>query len=248
MAERNRPLYAVLIDADNISATHAGGILKEVTRFADPALRKVYGDWSSSALGSWKGEILKHGLVAHQETANTKGKNASDIGLVIDAMDILHGGRLDGFVLVSSDGDFTRLASRIREHGLDVVGMGMRKAPVSFVKACQKFIYLDNLDSSEFDTGEKPAASKTVEASRELSGHKKENPAKAVPLIKRAINKNNSEEEWISLSHLGSTIQADNPDFDARTYGKQKLSDLIKDLKEFKLKEFDGQLKARRAD
>src|SRR5688572_19650440 len=114
---RDRPLYAVLIDADNIPAKYAEAILKEITSFGEPALRRVYADWSRSGLSAWSERILDLGLTAHQETMNTRGKNASDIGLVIDAMDILHSGRFDGFVLVSSDSDFTRLASRIREAG-----------------------------------------------------------------------------------------------------------------------------------
>jgi extradiol dioxygenase family protein len=124
MSKRDTALLAVLIDADNIPARHAQAILKEITSFGEPALRRVYGDWSSGQLKQWADKTMELGLVAHQQSANTKGKNASDIGLVIDAMDILHTGRFDGFVLVSSDSDFTRLASRIREDGLDVIGIG----------------------------------------------------------------------------------------------------------------------------
>lgn len=236
MADRDRPLYAVLIDADNIPAKYAGEILKEVTGFAEPALRKVYGDWSSKALTNWKGEVRQHGLVAYQETSNTTGKNASDIGLVIDAMDILHGGRLDGFVLVSSDSDFTRLASRIREHGLDVVGMGMRKAPVSFVNACQRFIYLDNLESDE------------KEPAPEGKAPTKENPTKAIPMIRKAMEKIDPDGEWYPLGLLGQHVQRANPDFDARNYGKAKLSELIKSLHAFEMKSKDGNLQVRRTD
>ena len=119
MPQPDRKLYAVLIDADNIPAKHAGAILKEITTFGEPALRRVYGDWSSDRLNSWTKVVRDLGLVAHQHTSNTKGKNASDIGLVIDAMDILHSGRFDGFVLISSDSDFTRLASRIRRQAAE---------------------------------------------------------------------------------------------------------------------------------
>ena len=124
MLTKNRTLYAVLIDADNIPAKHAGPILKEIAKFGELALRRVYGDWSNEKLRAWAKTVREYGLVAHQETANTKGKNASDIGLVIDAMDILHAGRFDGFVLVSSDSDFTALANRIREQGVEVIGSG----------------------------------------------------------------------------------------------------------------------------
>ena len=128
MSNGARPLYAVLIDADNIPAKYAEAILKEITTFGEPALRRVYGDWSSGRLNSWTKAVRDLGLVAHQESANTVGKNASDIGLVIDAMDILHTGRFDGFVLVSSDSDFTALAKRVREQGMDVIGVGAMSA------------------------------------------------------------------------------------------------------------------------
>ena len=138
----DRNLLAVLIDADNIPAKYAESILKEINRYGEPALRRVYGDWSSDRLGAWKKEVVNLGLVANQETANTKGKNASDIGLVIDAMDILHTGRFDGFVLVSSDSDFTALANRLREDGVEVIGIGEDKAPVSLRNVCNRFILI----------------------------------------------------------------------------------------------------------
>ena len=130
MPREGTKLLAVLIDADNVSAHAAEAILREITAYGEPSLRRVYGDWSSQALAAWKKVALDLGLVMHQQSANTKGKNASDIGLVIDAMDILHGGKFDGFVLVSSDSDFTRLASRIREDGLEVIGIGDDRTPV----------------------------------------------------------------------------------------------------------------------
>lgn len=244
MAERDRPLYAVLIDADNVPARYADGILKEVTSFAEPALRKVYGDWSGTKLNGWKKVLGEHGLVAYQETANTKQKNASDIGMVIDAMDILHGGRLDGFVLVSSDSDFTRLASRIREHGLDMIGMGAKKTPPSFVNACQRFIYLENL----VDTETKPEDDKASASSSEEVSGKKENPTKAIPIIIRAMDKINSDDDWYALGPLGQYIVRDNPDFDPRTYGKKKLSDLVQGLNRFETKKINNQLHVRRVD
>lgn len=235
MPERNLPRYAVLIDADNVPAKYASHLIEEIASFGEPALRRVYGDWTSARLANWKKAVQGLGLVAYQETANTTGKNASDIGLVIDAMDILHSGRLDGFVLVSSDSDFTRLASRIREHGLDVIGLGERKAPTSFVKACQRFIYLENLlETPASETGEKAA--------------KKENPTKAIPIIRRAMDNISNDEEWYPLGQLGQYIQVESPDFDTRTYGHAKLSDLLKALKVFEIKKLDGQLQVRRLD
>lgn len=235
MAERDRPLYAVLIDADNIPAKYAGAILKEITTFGEPALRRVYGDWSSSRLNNWSKVVHELGLVAHQETANTTGKNASDIGLVIDAMDILHSGRFDGFVLVSSDSDFTSLANRVREQGLDVIGVGEAKTPESLRNVCNRFILLENI----IDEPAPAAKGKTAG---------KQDPTKAIPLIVRAMEKINSDDDWYTLGQLGQYITRDNPDFDPRTYGKRKLSELISGLSRFETKKIGTQLHVRRVD
>ena len=234
---RDRPLYAVLIDADNIPAKYAEAILKEVTSFGEPALRRVYADWSRTGLSAWADRILDLGLVAHQETANTKGKNASDIGLVIDAMDILHSGRFDGFVLVSSDSDFTRLASRIREAGLDVIGIGEAKTPRALQNVCNRFVTLENIVDEE---PEKPGAA--------AKPSKKKSPTEAIPLILRAMDKIGAEDDWVALGPLGQYITADNPAFDVRTYGKTKLSDLVRELKRFETRKQGGQLEVRRVD
>lgn len=236
MAQRDRPLLAVLIDADNIPAKFAEAILKEITTLGEPALRRVYADWSSGALRNWSDKVLELGLVAHQETANTKGKNASDIGLVIDAMDILHAGRFDGFVLVSSDSDFTRLASRIREEGLDVFGIGEGKAPESLRNVCNRFILIENLI-------EEPAEQK-----QPGTASTKRKPQDALPLILTAMEKMEQEDDWVALGALGSTIVAAVPDFDTRTYGKRKLSELIGDIKRLETRKEGNQLMVRRRD
>lgn len=239
MPDRDRPLYAVLIDADNIPARFAGPILKEITSFGEPALRRVYGDWSSGQLRNWSETVREHGLVAHQETANTKGKNASDIGLVIDAMDILHTGRFDGFVLVSSDSDFTALANRIREQGLDVIGIGEGKAPESLRNVCNRFILIENLVDEPAMAGK----------GRQTAASSKLPPKDAIPLILNAMDKIPQEDEWYALGQLGQYIVADNPDFDTRTYGKRKLSDLLAVLKRFEIKQGAGnQSLVRRVD
>ncbi|SIO51690.1 OST-HTH/LOTUS domain-containing protein [Rhodovulum sp. ES.010] len=238
MPDSKPPLLAVLIDADNIPARYAEAILKEITSFGEPALRRVYGDWSSDRLKPWAEKVMALGLVAHQETANTKGKNASDIGLVIDAMDILHSGRFDGFVLVSSDSDFTRLASRIREHGLDVIGIGESKAPVSLRNVCNRFVLIENIVEEPAPAQKGPAA--------EPAG--KRNPREAIDLILRAMDKIEQEDEWYTLGQLGQYITADNPDFDTRTYGKRKLSDLVRGLKRFETRQVGNQLQVRRVD
>ncbi|MCX7566082.1 NYN domain-containing protein [Sulfitobacter sp. F26169L] len=208
---RERPLLAVLIDADNVPAKHAGAILREITSIGEPALRRVYGDWASARLKPWNDQLLSLGLVAVQETANTKGKNASDIGLVIDAMDILHGGRFDGFVLVSSDSDFTALANRLRENGLMVIGIGEKKTPEALRNVVNRFIFIENLEDSPENTPREGA----------------EKSEKALPLIKAAMKKMEPVDDWYSLGHLGNIIIAAHTDFDTRTYGHSKLSQLV---------------------
>lgn len=237
MDDRDRPLYAVLIDADNIPAKYAAPILKEINRFGEPAIRRVYGDWASARLNAWTKEVRELGLTAKQETANTSGKNASDIGLVIDAMDILHTGRFDGFVLVSSDSDFTALANRIREQGLTVIGIGEAKAPESLRSVCNRFVLIENIVEE--------AAPSAAKGRRKAA---KADPVEAVPLIRRAMDKIDPDQEWYALGSLGQYLQADNPDFDARSYGKAKLSDLVSALKAFEVRKIDGQLRVRRLD
>lgn len=230
-----KPLLAVLIDADNIPARFADGILKEITTYGEPALRRVYGDWSSQRLGPWKSKVQELGMVAHQESANTKGKNASDIGLVIDGMDLLHTGRFDGFVLVSSDSDFTALANRIREQGLTVIGIGEGKTPESLRNVCSRFVMIENIVDEE---PEKPAEKKKG----------KRDPVDALPLIFGAMDKIDQDGEWFQLGVVGQTIQADNRDFDTRTYGRMKLSDLIRDTKRFEMKREGNHVYVRRID
>lgn len=232
MARDGAKLLAVLIDADNVLSRHAEAILKEVGRIGEPALRRVYGDWSSSQLAGWKSAARDLGLVMHQQSANTKGKNASDIGLVIDAMDILHQGKFDGFVLVSSDSDFTRLASRIREEGLEVIGIGESKTPESLRKVCNRFILIENI-VTEAEAETAPAA--PVIATARSEGTASALPTKrpmieAIPLIAKAMQSIDPDGEWFHLGQIGQYMVRADPDFDSRTYGAAKLSDLIKGL------------------
>lgn len=224
MTERAQPLLATLIDADNVPAKFAEAILKEVASIGEPALRRVYGDWTSERLKGWSEKILSLGLVAHQQTANTSGKNASDIGLVIDAMDILHAGRFDGFVLVSSDSDFTSLANRLREDGLMVIGIGEKKTPEPLRNVCNRFIFIENLIADEDDS----------DANRRVSS--KENPNKALKLLLNAMKRIQQEDEWYQLGKLGQAVVATHPDFDTRTYGKSKLSELVAAIRGFETK------------
>ncbi|MGR3573017.1 NYN domain-containing protein [Brevirhabdus sp.] len=237
------PLLAVLIDADNTSARWAKAIFEEIASLGEASVRRIYGDFSSPQMKGWSARQADFGIVPHHQPANTVGKNASDIALVIDAMDLMHSGRFDGFVLVSSDSDFTRLSSRIREQGLDVFGIGQRKTPEAFRKACKRFIYVENLIGDE----ENEAPDSTRKPAQE--------PQKAKPLqeardlIVKAMDAIDQDDDWYSLGQLGQFITAANPDFDTRTYGRKKLSDLVADLKVFEMTKGSGnQYLVRRLD
>lgn len=234
MPETRAPRLCVLIDADNVPAGYAEAIFEEIASLGEASVRRIYGDWSALRLKNWAEKVAALGLVADQQFSNTRGKNASDIGLVIAAMDFLHSGLFDGFVLVSSDSDFTRLAARIREQGLDVYGIGEKKTPEAFRMACKRFIYVENLNGRAEPEPEAPARPA------------KDAPANAIPLIAAAMRAIDPEGEWYSLGQIGQYITQANPDFDTRTYGSAKLSDLIRKVSRFEVVlGDDGQLLAR---
>src|ERR1700755_557071 len=216
-AEQHRlPRFAVLIDADNTSPRIAAGLFAEVAKFGEASVRRIYGDFSGTRLKSWADILQKYAIDPYQQFAYTTGKNASDIALVIDAMDLLHSGRLDGFCLVSSDSDFTRLASRLREQGVDVFGFGAQKTPESFRQACRRFIYTENL------LPEAPAPNRPAPASAKSL----EPTAAAVALLTRVIAQMSDEDGWVGLRGVGQRLSNLAPDFDPRTYGAAKLGDL----------------------
>ncbi|MDP4032496.1 MAG: NYN domain-containing protein [Pseudorhodobacter sp.] len=253
MPEPRAPRLCVLIDADNVPAGYAEAIFEEVAALGEASVRRIYGDWSATRLAGWARKVAALGLVADQQFSNTKGKNASDIGLVISAMDFLHSDLFDGFVLVSSDSDFTRLAARIREQGLDVYGIGEKKTPEAFRMACKRFIYVENLGGDE-PVREPRGAERGglmpephVGAQGEPAARgAKEAPAKAIPAIVAAMRAIDPEGEWYSLGQIGQYITQGTPDFDTRTYGSAKLSDLIRKISRFEVKPGPGgQLLAR---
>ena len=242
----------MLIDADNIPARYANAILKEVARFGEPALRRVYGDWGSDRMNAWRSQVRDLGLVSQQETANTTGKNASDIGLVIDAMDILHTRRFDGFVLVSSDSDFTALANRLREDGVEVIGIGEDKAPRSLRNVCNRFILIENIIKAEEPDPEppkppKPKAKKQAEPELKVEPEPQKRPPSAVvPLVRRAMVAIDPDGDWYALGQLGHQISRLSTDFDPRTYGSAKLSDVLSKGGGFDLRQVDGTWQARK--
>ena len=212
---------AVLIDADNTSARYAQAIFDEIVKLGEANVRRIYGDFSGTRLKSWNDAIQSLAILQHQQRNNTTGKNAADIALVIDAMDLMHKGKLDGCCLVSSDSDFTRLAQRLREDGLMVYGFGERKTPEAFRNACNRFIYCENiLEAGTADKGDGAAASPPPGSA------KKEPPSKAVKTIARAIE-DSDDDGWVNLGVVGSRIQGAVPDFDPRTYGCPNLNTLV---------------------
>jgi uncharacterized LabA/DUF88 family protein len=223
------PRFAVLIDADNTSPRIVEGLFEEIAKFGEASVRRIYGDFSSPRLKSWTEILQKHAIDPYQQFAYTTGKNASDIALVIDAMDLLHSGRLDGFCLVSSDSDFTRLASRLREQGADVYGFGAQKTPESFKQACRRFIYTENLVPAAQATGVNPAQSRSLES-----------PSAAVSLLTKAISQIDSEDGWVSLGQVGKQLSNLASDFDVRTYGFGKLSELVRSTGAFDIETPEG--------
>jgi len=208
------PRLAVLIDADNTSPKVADGLFEEVAKIGEASLRRIYGDFSRGQLVGWEKILARHAILAQQQFAYTTGKNSTDITLVIDAMDLLHTGRFDGFCLVSSDSDFTRLAARIREQGIDVYGIGQAKTPESFRQACTRFIFTENFVP---DT-DGPAAARTT--LRPM--------AEAVELIMKALDQLEDDSEgWYQLGAVGQRVQNLSSEFDSRTFGHTKLSDLV---------------------
>ncbi|MFT5180730.1 MAG: hypothetical protein ACI8S3_000605 [Alphaproteobacteria bacterium] len=219
--EPRAPRLAVLIDADNASPRIALGLFEEIAKIGEASVRRIYGDFSGTRLKGWADVLSTHAIMPHQNFAYTSGKNASDIALVIDAMDLLHSGRFDGFCLVSSDSDFTRLAARIREQGVDVFGFGEQKTPESFRQACRRFIYTENLLSER-------SATEQPENTGKISVRTVEPPSAATPLIRKAIDQLDDDVGWVRLSGVGQRLAILAPDFDPRSYGSSKLGDLVK--------------------
>lgn len=231
MAEDGRlPRLAVLIDADNTSPRIAAGLFEELAKFGEASVRRIYGDFSGNRLKSWADILQKFAIDPYQQFAYTTGKNASDIALVIDAMDLLHSGRFDGFCLVSSDSDFTRLASRLREQGADVYGFGEQKTPESFRQACRRFIYTENL------LPEPP-----VSAQQEGPARKALQPVSAaVPILAKVLAEMDTDDGWVGLGVVGQRLANIASDFDPRTFGYRKLSDLVRKTGAFDIDQPDG--------
>ena len=224
--DRASKRLALLIDADNASPSIINGLLSEISKYGALTVKRIYGDWTTPNLGGWKSVLLEHSIVPIQQFAYTVGKNATDTAMIIDAMDILYSGNVDGFCLVSSDSDFTRLASRLREGGEVVYGFGERKTPKAFVSACDKFTFVDILINPD-----EPAATDKPKSAKNLKGD-----TALVNLLRRAVEACADEEGWANLGEVGAQISSQKADFDSRHYGFSKLSALVEASKLFEIR------------
>ncbi len=239
MTEEHLPRrkIALLIDGDNAQASLLPQMLVEAGKYGQVTVRRIYGDWTTANMKQWKDVLNYHAIQPVQQFRYTVGKNATDSAMIIDAMDILHSGVVDGFCLVSSDSDYTRLATRIRESGIFVMGIGAKKTPKAFVNACDVFVYTENLVSEA-----KPQKSRT-QKSRSRKKKEEEEEPEPLPILRQAFEMAVQEDGWASLAAIGNALYQLDPGFDPRTYGHRQLSRLIGSLKkwfEMRTKEIDG--------
>jgi len=230
MKDKKDLKLAVLIDADNIPYGYIKGMLDEVTKIGVPTIKRIYGDWTKPTVSGWKPALLEHAITPVQQYNYTTGKNATDSAMIIDAMDILHNQNVDGFCLVSSDSDFTRLATRLRESGMQVIGIGEKKTPSPFIVACDKFIYIeiianpDNQSSQDSSQSSKTASGNTSTVTFEsIDGE-------TLKLLKNTVEDLADDNGWAFLGDVGNLLIKKKSDFDPRNYGYPKLTPLIKSL------------------
>ncbi len=223
---------AVLIDADNVSEKYIKYIFDEISNHGIPTYKRIYGDWTKPQLAAWKNILLNYSITPIQQYSYTTGKNSTDSALIIDAMDILYSKNVDGFCIVSSDSDFTRLAARLREAGMYVVGMGEKKTPTPFISACEKFKYLEVLASMTT----KPSETTAVKEKQEEAKLGTLSIDKLIEVIRTIITETSDEDGWAFLGELGSILNKRYPDFDTRNYGYSKLTPFVSSLKQFDIK------------
>lgn len=237
MKNNNDLKLAVLIDADNIPYANIKGMLNEIAKFGVPTIKRIYGDWTKPTVSGWKPALLDNAITPIQQYSYTTGKNATDSAMIIDAMDILHSDKVDGFCIVSSDSDFTRLATRLRESGMLVIGIGEKKTPNPFIVSCDKFIYIEILGVDESALSSKETSGEGVATTRiekEIIG------VDLIKLLKTTVDDLADDNGWAFLAEVGGLIMKKKPDFDPRNYGFQKLTPLIKSLnKDFQIEERD---------
>ncbi len=222
---------AVLIDGDNIPSKYIKEMMQEITKYGTPTVKRIYGDWTKPHLSKWKAILLENAITPIQQYGYTSGKNATDSAMIIDAMDILYSEKVNGFCLVSSDSDFTKLATRLREEGLVVYGIGEKKTPDPFIVACDKFIYLEILDSNEDDSDNGKTAPKKASIDKITP--------KVIRFLRNSVDDAADDDGWAFMGDVGSLILKKQPNFDARNFGFQKLTPLFKSLPQFEIEERD---------
>ncbi len=223
---------AVLIDADNVPYSNVKGVMEEIAKYGTPTFKRIYADWTKPTVTGWKNVLLENAITPIQQYSYTSGKNSSDSALIIDAMDILYSGKVDGFCIVSSDSDFTRLATRLREAGMKVFGIGQKKTPNPFIVACDKFIYMEIIPLvEEPETSE----TKTKVVRHKVKASVDKLNKETLKLIKTTINDLADENGWAFLGEVGNLLLKKQPDFDPRNYGFLKLTPLIKSLPQFEI-------------
>lgn len=228
--------FAVLIDSDNIASKYIKIILDEVTKEGIPTYKRIYGDWTSPVSNQWKNSLLNNSITPVQQYSYTQGKNSTDSAMIIDAMDILYSGKVDGFTIVSSDSDFTRLAVRLREAGMTVIGMGEKKTPKPFIAACNQFKYLDKLYiATQEEKIEKP---KDVESSEfiKMAEEEKAELKEILKAIRIILNEESDDEGWIFAGQLGSILVKRFPDFDVRNFGYSKMTPFLESINTIEIK------------
>ena len=221
---------AVLIDGDNIPSAYVKEMMEEIAKYGNPTIKRIYGDWTNPKLSKWKSVLLENAITPIQQYGYTKGKNSTDSSMIIDAMDILYSEKVDGFCLVSSDSDFTRLATRLREAGMNVIGIGEKKTPGSFIVACDKFIYIEILRHQSEESESESVKDKTSQK----SNIDKITP-KVIKLISSTISDLADDDGWAFLGDVGNLLQKKQPNFDSRNYGYEKLTPLIKSIEKFEI-------------
>lgn len=230
--------FAVLIDADNVSAKYIKIIIDEISKDGVATYKRIYGDWTNPALVSWKSILLDYSVLPVQQYSYTTGKNSTDSALIIDAMDILYSGRVDGFCIVSSDSDFTRLAARLRESAMTVIGMGESKTPNSFIAACNKFKYLDLISRAQEDEARLLGKAKKSAVHKETAA--KDEPKTNLSTLRGAlrtiVRENAEEDDWMFVGKVGQMLGKRYPDFDVRNYGYTKLTRFLDSLDLFEMK------------
>ena len=228
MTEEKKELkLAVLFDADNVPSSHVQEMLNEIAEYGIPTIKRIYGDWTKPNLAGWKAVLLENAITPVQQYSYTTGKNATDSAMIIDAMDILHSDKVDGFCIISSDSDFTRLATRLRESSKFVIGMGEKKTPRPFIVSCDKFIYIENLGNDEEETAKADGNNEGTNDEKKPAPTKEKISYAIIKLLRHTIDDLTDDNDWVSMSEVGSLILKKRPDFDPRNYGYQKLTPLI---------------------